>query len=129
MNPAKPTALKIIQGNPGKRPLNKHEPQPRPGCVKPRFLKGKAAQVWKRYAPELERIGLLTSVDAEMFAGFCLLVAKMHTDFANMTAAEISQMRLLAAAFGMEPSARARLSVRPDGDKEADPADRYFAAG
>ena len=24
----KPTRLKIIQGNPGKRPLNKNEPQP-----------------------------------------------------------------------------------------------------
>ena len=25
---AKPTALKLVQGNPGKRPLNKDEPQP-----------------------------------------------------------------------------------------------------
>jgi len=24
----KPTALKIIEGNPGKRPLNKNEPKP-----------------------------------------------------------------------------------------------------
>ncbi|HZK10243.1 MAG TPA: phage terminase small subunit P27 family, partial [Clostridia bacterium] len=24
----KPTALKVLEGNPGKRPLNKNEPQP-----------------------------------------------------------------------------------------------------
>jgi hypothetical protein len=30
--PPKPTAFKLAAGNPGKRPLNAREPQPRPGA-------------------------------------------------------------------------------------------------
>jgi phage terminase small subunit len=123
----KPTVLKLVQGNPGKRPLNKNEPKPTAGCSKPKFLKGRAARIWNEYAPELERLGLLTSVDAPMFAAWCQLVEEFEKNPQTMTAARISQMRGLAAAFGMEPSARARLSVKQDGDKEADPAERYFA--
>src|SRR5918994_921746 len=104
MNPAKPTALKIIQGNPGHRPLNKHEPKPTPGCKKPSFVKGKCARIWNQYAPELERLGLLTSVDGPLFAAWCFLVAKMEKDFDSMSAADISQLRLTSAVFGMEPS-------------------------
>ena len=126
MRPAKPTALKIIQGNPGKRPLNKHEPKPTPGCKKPAFVKGRCARVWNQYAPELERLGLLTSVDGPMFAAWCLLVTKMETAFDSMTAAEIAQMRMISAVFGMEPSSRARLSVKPDEPTE-DPAAQYLA--
>src|SRR5918994_7819691 len=121
MNPAKPTALKIIQGNPGHRPLNKHEPKPTPGCKKPSFVKGKCARIWNQYAPELERLGLLTSVDSPLFAAWCFLVAKMEKDFDSMSAAEISQLRMTSAVFGMEPSSRARLSVKPDESAE-DPA-------
>jgi phage terminase small subunit len=126
MNPTKPTALKIIQGNPGKRPLNKHEPKPTPGCKMPKFLKGRAARIWGEFAPELERVGVLTTVDGPMLAAWCLLVAKMETAFDSMTAAEISQMRMISAVFGMEPSSRARLSVKPDEPVE-DPAAKYLA--
>ena len=54
------------------------------------------------------------------------LVAKMERDFELMTATQIAQMRGLAASFGLEPSARARLSVKPD-EKTADPAAKYLA--
>ena len=30
----KPTALKLLEGNPGKRPINEHEPVPPKGTVK-----------------------------------------------------------------------------------------------
>jgi hypothetical protein len=39
----KPTRLKLITGNPGKRPLNRNEPNPKriiPAC--PDFLQGEA---------------------------------------------------------------------------------------
>jgi phage terminase small subunit len=126
MRPAKPTALKIIQGNPGKRPLNRHEPMPASGCEKPKFLKGRAARIWDEYAPELERTGVLTAVDGHLFAAWCTLAAELEVQAGKMSAPRIAQMRMLAAAFGLEPSSRARLVVKPD-EKTEDPAAPYLA--
>lgn len=43
----KPTALKIFEGNPGKRPLPKNEPKPSKGVVKPPFvLDATGKKVW-----------------------------------------------------------------------------------
>ena len=126
MRPAKPTALKIIQGNPGKRPLNQHEPKPASGCEKPKFLKGRAARIWDEYAPELERIGILTAVDGHLFAAWCILAAELEIQAGKMNVSRIAQMRMLAASFGLEPSSRARLVVKPHETSE-DPAARYLA--
>jgi len=65
----KPTAIKILEGNPGKRPLNLNEPKPlqiAPEC--PDWLLDEAKKEWKRLAPELERLGLLTILDMAAFA-------------------------------------------------------------
>ena len=54
----KPTSLKIIQGNPGKRPIRGHEPQPprsQPTC--PAHLSPTAKAEWKRLAQSLNKIG------------------------------------------------------------------------
>ena len=32
--PPKPTYLKVLEGNPGKRPLNENEPKPKPSAPK-----------------------------------------------------------------------------------------------
>lgn len=74
---AKPTKLKILEGNPGKRPLNENEPKPipiAPGC--PEWLLEEAKEEWKRLAPELERLGILTIIDRAAFAGYCQSYAK-----------------------------------------------------
>lgn len=68
----KPTALKRQQGNPGKRPLNTKEPRPpigAPTC--PQHLKEKARAEWKRVAPTLERLGVLTNLDRAVLAAYC----------------------------------------------------------
>jgi len=73
----KPTKLKILEGNPGKRPLNLNEPQPKqiiPKC--PDWLMDDAKKEWKRIAPELANLGLLTRVDMAAFAGYCQSFAK-----------------------------------------------------
>lgn len=73
----KPTKLKILEGNPGKRPLNLNEPIPIQVDLKcPNWLLAEAKKEWKRLAPELERIGLLTIVDTVAFAGYCQSYAK-----------------------------------------------------
>lgn len=73
--PRKPTILKIIQGNPGKRPLPKNEPSPRPPSkselAPPEVLDLDAKKEWNRIAPELDRMGLLTKLDRTILAAYC----------------------------------------------------------
>jgi P27 family predicted phage terminase small subunit len=68
----KPTALKLIEGNPGKRAINAQEPVPPaslPDC--PPHLTTEARAEWERLAEILNGIGLLTQVDRAAMAGYC----------------------------------------------------------
>lgn len=70
--PPKPTALKLIEGNPGRRPLNKNEPKPpiaRPAA--PAFLTGHAAGEWARIVDRLADVGLMTDIDVATLAAYC----------------------------------------------------------
>jgi phage terminase small subunit len=60
----KPTALKEMLGNPGKRPLNRNEPKPvqaMPTC--PAHLSSTAKTERKRLAAQLHTLGILTQLD------------------------------------------------------------------
>lgn len=77
--PPKPTRLKVLTGNPGKRPLNDSEPQPDPTPPRcPSWLSRQAKAQWKKLAPELTRLGLLTSVDEGALAGYCSALAELR---------------------------------------------------
>ena len=74
----KPTVLKILEGNPGKRPINENEPIPPKGTVKcPTWLEPEAKKEWKRLAPSLEAMGVLTQADLTAFAGYCQAFSRM----------------------------------------------------
>jgi phage terminase small subunit len=69
--PATPTALKLLAGNPGHRPLNQNEPKPElvaPTC--PSHLSREAKREWRRIVPELEKLGLLTRIDRAALAAY-----------------------------------------------------------
>lgn len=132
---SKPTKLKLLAGNPGKRPLNKNEPKPqpiRPSC--PRFLSREARKEWRRLAPELERLGLLTRLDRAAFAAMCQSwghwvqaeklmegqcpvgrdkrTGEIITHPAYLVAKQaMEQMRKLLPEFGLTPSSRSRLDL------------------
>ena len=73
----KPTALKVLEGNPGRRPLNDKEPQPEKRALKcPSWLEPEAKKEWKRMARTLESMGILTQVDMTAFAGYCQAYAR-----------------------------------------------------
>ena len=73
-----PTTLKLLNGNPGKRPLPVNEPKPAPLAPKcPRWLNKEAKKEWRRIAPQLERLGLLTELDMATLAGYCHSYAQM----------------------------------------------------
>ncbi len=68
-----PTALRILKGNPSGKPLPVDEPQPYrlPSIEPPADLGAIAADVWRRNAAELDRLGLLTMIDWEIFYRYC----------------------------------------------------------
>lgn len=138
----KPTSLKIMEGNPGKRPLNENEPKPLPIAPEyPEELSTKAKEIWKRLYPELEMLGLLTIIDEMAFAGLCQNYAiYLETEKfleengrvmktrrgAIKTRSEVyisnnalNFVKAFATEFGLTPSSRGRISL-PGGtlDKE-----------
>lgn len=75
----KPAALKILAGNPGKRPIAAGKSQGIAKGVPPRppELTGVAAEEWDRIAGELHAAGLLAVTDGAILTAFCFAVADM----------------------------------------------------
>ena len=68
----KPTALRVLEGNPGKRPLNDREPKPKRERVEcPPELSPGARAEWDRIIDELDRLGLITTLDRAALAAYC----------------------------------------------------------
>jgi len=68
----KPTNIKRLEGNPGKRPLNELEPEPMidiPPC--PPHLSDIAKIEWDRITRELEVVGIISQLDMVVVAGYC----------------------------------------------------------
>lgn len=74
--PPKPTALKILTGNPGKRALNKREPQPPRSAPKcPTWLSKEAKREWRFIVPILDKLNVLTEIDGAALAMYCTAFA------------------------------------------------------
>lgn len=83
-----PTARKILAGNPGKRKLNKHEPQHKAlasaapsapdlaGVDPPDWLDDRAKEAWRWYCPRLIKSRTLTDVDLHNLEAFCSAVSR-----------------------------------------------------
>lgn len=76
----KPTRLKVIEGNPGRRRLPKNEPKPSPSLkiAAPSILKGAALEEWNRIVGELIRMGVMTGLDTGALAGYCLAWGRLQ---------------------------------------------------
>ena len=132
----KPTALKELAGNPGKRPLNRREPRPPRGPLDPpAHLSAQARAKWIELAQSFDQLGLLTTIDRVAFEGYCevwarwcrakRVVARKGLTYTTgnglirkrpevQIAAECERlMRQLAAEFGATPSSRSRVQM-PD---------------
>lgn len=139
----KPSHLKVLNGNPGNRPLNEQEPRPAQGePLKPSWLEGRAASAWDELVPELARIGLLTVVDGHALAVYCeawatyvqasevvrkegVLIESYRGGMAKNPAAQIMRdsadlMMKVGGQFGLSPATRARLQVPDDGKDDFD---------
>ena len=74
----KPTVLKLLHGERNKDRINVNEPKPTPKAPKcPTWMSKEGRKEWRRLAPELERLGLLTKADLAMFAAYCSAFGKL----------------------------------------------------
>ena len=67
-----PSAIRLATGNPGKRPINAHEPKPvtsLPTC--PAHLMPTAKAEWKRLARYLHDLGVISELDRAALAAYC----------------------------------------------------------
>jgi P27 family predicted phage terminase small subunit len=68
----KPTYLRLLEGNPQNRPINKNEPRPkRYQPEAPAILTADAKIEWERIVEEVYNLGLLTIVDVQGLAAYC----------------------------------------------------------
>jgi P27 family predicted phage terminase small subunit len=76
--PPKPSALKLVAGNPGKRAANKQEPDPKylQDLTAPVWLPSAAKEVWDDVAPKLATAKLLTEIDVMMLCKLCIAEAQ-----------------------------------------------------
>ena len=134
----KPTAIKILEGNPGKRALNLNEPQPpkkAPSC--PAWLNLEARREWRRLAPTMEMLGILTEVDRAAFAAYCQAYARwreaeekikatnlifktpsgypQQSPYVGIAQQSMKIMKDFASEFGLTPAARSRIVASVEG--------------
>jgi len=147
----KPTALKLLDGNPGKRPLNEREPLMLQGLPEPpEWLDAEARAEWDRIVPELAEMGLLSRADRPALTAYCTawsrwveaeaMVKKLGTivkspekgfpmksPYLSIADQSLETMRKLMVEFGLTPSSRSRIKV--PGNDAADEFDRFLEAG
>lgn len=148
--PPKPTHLKLLAGNPGHRPLNKREAQPKieiPTC--PAHLSTEARKEWKRVAKQLRKLGLLSKIDRAALAAYCqawgrwieaednlkqhgtIINAKygypIMSPWLSVANGALQHMRAYMTEFGLTPASRSRIEAAPvEGDDEEARRERRF---
>lgn len=148
----KPTALKLVTGNPGRRPLNKKEPKPKRVIPSPpEHMSARAMAAWGALSTRLDRLGLLTELDALALEQLCENygeILELRADIvangrfqtvttqsgdamervrpaATLLSDAERRFRAMMAEFGLTPSARSRVTPTTDDDRSHDPASAY----
>ena len=130
----KPTRLKVLTGNPGKRPLNANEPRPEivtPDC--PIELGPVARREWDRLVTELAPLRILTNLDVVALASYCGAFAlwveateaigkygamvkspsgyPIQSPYISIANRQVEIMMRIASEFGFTPASRSRIST------------------
>lgn len=149
----KPTQLKKLAGNPGRRPLNDHEavvPVPEAVPYAPRHLNHEAKREWRRVAKVLIDAGLYSDVDRAALAMYCQAwgrwvvaereLAKGQTVLTGPKGGQYQNpwlgianraqdhLRRMIAEFGLSPAQRSRVAAMPT-EREQSLADILFGGG
>ena len=144
--PRKPTALKLVRGNPGKRAINGHEPEPNllNDLEPPAHLPEAVAAVWRELAPKLRRAQVLTEMDTALLEMTCSALATHRLTVEKTAGGKVMQRneetgsvslspwtllqsmsfkQAMAALqqWGATPAARSRVMIDPQADLFANP--------
>ena len=146
-----PTKLRVLRGNPGKRPLNQNEPRPRQDLPKcPKHLSAEGRKEWRRVLKELAALGLVTQIDRAALTGYCDAWARfveaslglqkhgmlvkgrlagepVRSPYLAVVNQSLEQMKSFLIEFGMTPSSRERLSVQMP--REPSAFEKFLAGG
>ena len=149
----KPTMLRLVEGNAGRRKVNRKEPKPamrEPSC--PKWIGPKAREVWDRTLPMLRYMRVLTEADGDALTCYSLAYARWRAaeEFLNrhgltqrirhaknrrmssvvarpevaISKSYAKMLRDYQGEFGLTPSARTRIEVPMSPEEEAE--DRKF---
>ncbi len=132
----KPTRIKALTGNPGKRPLNPHEPRPEPALPDcPPELGPLAREEWARICVDLVKLNLVTRLDRGVLATYCAAygfwveaLQQLHkfgtmvksptgypiqSPYLAIANRQADLMVRVASEFGFTPASRSRISAPP----------------
>jgi P27 family predicted phage terminase small subunit len=130
----KPTAIKLLAGNPGKRALNHAEPKPRVVLPRPpEHLSDDEKAKWKLTVKELYPLGLITTIDKDALAMYCVIFVRwlkaekmvrdkgeiiktaagniIQNPYLSIANRALEQLNKLGTEFGMTPSSRSRVKT------------------
>lgn len=149
----KPTAIRVLEGNPSGRPLPGNEPQPRKVAKvePPEGLTEDGKKIWKELSEEMIRIGLLTVLDLHALHRYVrylleyydaerringVLVITMKwpngqirhvtpNPYLSIRNNASTQLSRLEQSLGLTPSARARMIAMVQGGAPPSEEDPY----
>jgi len=149
----KPTALKILTGNPSKRPLNKHEPIAENfNSPCPSYLTKKGIEAWHKLTPILKDMNVLTNADSLALERLCdcyadILAARelikrdgrtyqttdangntliKNNPAVNQARTSEAQLKSYLVEFGLTPAARTKLHSMNGDDEKEDTLSEFF---
>ena len=117
----------MLEGNAGKRPLNRREPQPAPGIpAMPAWLPVRARPFWPRLIEQLAPMHVLTNADVFALAQLADALAEWQDAAKGKGKPKVASDAMRRAftlynRFGLTPADRTRLVAQPKAD--ADPLD------
>jgi hypothetical protein len=117
----KPTQLKRITGNPGRRPLPSDEPMRVGAIERPESLNGRPGELWDNF---IERAYWLTWADGPKALLWVCLQAEFEEAPRKMLSSRIAQLRAVGSELGLDPASRARLAVPAAADDSV--GSKYF---
>jgi P27 family predicted phage terminase small subunit len=142
----KPRALKLLEGNPGKRPIEAEVPFMREDPVKPADLSEDAAWLWDQVVEQMRTVGLLKPLDAASLEVVCETFARWReavrfrrerqllsknsqgvvvAPWIGVEERASREFRAWCAEYGLTPAAEKNLA--PDDDGAGDDRKNPFA--
>jgi P27 family predicted phage terminase small subunit len=144
-----PTKLRVLRGNPGRRPIPEG-PEPEPGLpVQPEGMSDAARAIWDRIIRDYGSTGVLTGVDTDALRVYCEAVVRyehaaqlleqsgplvrgarggdlVKNPLHQVVRDNADLVRAFARELGFTPSARSALTDI-SGKPESDPLEKWAA--